>query len=231
MSDNWNNQHQEFHQPQDQHQGDFQGNYVQESHVQAAPVDAYQPHEQHQQDQQPPVHQDWQQPTDMPVQSHVDPHAERIAALEATIAELKSSISALQASHSASTVHEPVVAEAIDHVSADGVHGDAPVADDASAALPATEDDGVETQPAAQTVADTHGDRLVAIEQELAHLRTLVGAVAHSVSAIGADVKAHADLHAETRSIVDEQHQLMRGLNYIITSAIGTLTTAAKQPK
>lgn len=85
--------------------------------------------------------------------------------------------------------------------------------------------DAAEHTPAAD------GDKLAAIELELSHLRTLIGSVAHSVSEIGADVKAHADLHAETRAIVDEQHQLMRGLNYIITSAIGTLTSAAKQPK
>lgn len=67
-------------------------------------------------------------------------------------------------------------------------------------------------------------DKLAAIETELAALRELV-------TSIAGDVKSHADLHAETRAIVDEQHQLMRGLNYIITSAIGTLTSAAKQPK
>lgn len=78
--------------------------------------------------------------------------------------------------------------------------------------------DAAEHTPAAS------GDKLATIETELAALRELV-------TTIAGDVKSHADLHAETRAIVDEQHQLMRGLNYIITSAIGTLTSAAKQPK
>lgn len=75
------------------------------------------------------------------------------------------------------------------------------------------------------------GDKLVAIEAELASLRELVTSIAGNMSTIGADVKTHADLHAETRAIVDEQHQLMRGLNYIITTAIGTLTSATRPTK
>lgn len=228
MSDNWNNQHQEYHQPQDQHQGDFQGNFVQEPQIQTEPVDTHQPHDQH---------QDWQQPVETIVPPHVDPHAERIAALEATIAELKSTVDALHAGHAASTVHEPVAEGAIVHGTEGEIHHhaegavdhlvEADVVDAEAHAVDAT----AESHVAEASAADAHGDRLAAIEQELSHLRTLVGAVAHSVSEIGTDVKAHADLHAETRAVVDEQHQLLRGLNYIITSAIGTLTTAARQPK
>lgn len=94
----------------------------------------------------------------------------------------------------------------------------------------------VEPEPAeapaeAPIAVDPHADRLAAIETEISSIKTLIGAVAHNMSDLHADVKSNAELHAETRGIVDDQHQLVRGLNYIITSAIGTLTASAKTIK
>jgi hypothetical protein len=107
--------------------------------------------------------------------------------------------------------------------------------DDLKSSLQAPAAPAVELEPTPApteaTAADPHADRLAGIEQEISHIRTLIGAVAHTVSDLHTDVKANADLNAETRGIVDDQHQLMRGLNYIITSAIGTLTASAKSVK
>jgi len=126
----------------------------------------------------------------------------RLDAIEAALAEIRGEIEALKSAVQAPAVEAAETPEAIAAV--------------AEAPVPA---------------ADPHADRLASIETEIGHVKTLIGALAHTVATLHADVKSNADLHAETRAIVDEQHQLVRGLNYIITTAIGTLTAGAKQPK
>jgi hypothetical protein len=89
-----------------------------------------------------------------------------------------------------------------------------------------------EPEPVEAPVAtEAHADRLALIEAEIGSVKTHVIELAQAMADIHADVKSNAALHDETRGIVDEQHQLMRGLNYIITSAIGTLTASAKTVK
>ena len=132
----------------------------------------------------------------------------RLDAIEAAIAELRVGLAELKASQTVAHV-EP-------------------------AAVVAHETHHIDTAPA----HDLHADRLQAIEAALAEVKDSInGLTSHlatitsGISAVQSDVESHKVLHADTKALVDEQHDLMRGLNYIITSAIGSLTANAKAPK
>jgi hypothetical protein len=178
-----------------------------------------QQHQDHQ-DQYQPQQQHFETSAETPQELLTEPVAagvdsSRLEAIEAALHEMRGHIHEIKAALAA-----PAAVEI----------ADGPVAPETSEAVhePVANDEPTKVE---EPAVDTHGDRLAAIESELSSIKTLLGAVAHNLADIQSDVKSHTDLHAETKAIVDEQHQLMRGLNYIITSAIGTLTTAAKSGK
>lgn len=155
-----------------------------------------------------------QQPAE--AQGHEGPAAEpdpvltRLEAIEATLAELRSSIEELKA-HKAEAASQEEVVETT-----------------AEALLP--EPATVAGLSPAPAHAD-HGPRFDRLEVAIAELRDSLGQVNASITALTGDVAEHRTLHTTTQAMIDEQHNLMRGLNYIITAAIGTLTSAAKPGK
>ena len=122
----------------------------------------------------------------------------RLDAIEAAIQELRTGVSELREAHAA-------------HPAALVTEAPAPV--DPTPAAPAH---------------DAHADRLAGIEATLVEVKSSLAAISTALTALSGDVESHKALHADTKALVDEQHTLMRGLNYIITSAIGTLTANAK---
>ncbi|MDR3374997.1 MAG: hypothetical protein P4L98_14815 [Ancalomicrobiaceae bacterium] len=150
-----------------------------------------------------------------------DPILARLDAIDTSLAELRASIDELKAERAAAevVVVEPVVAA----VSV----AEAPVADETPADVAAAEP-VVVAEPA--PVID-HTPRFDTLEAAVAELSTRLGEVHAGVVALAGDVADHRNLHASTQAMIDEQHNLMRGLNYIITAAIGTLTAAAKPTK
>jgi len=211
MSDEWNNnQPHPDYQPQDQFQ--HQPEYHQPEHQHFEPT-SDQGH-----DQSP-------ESSAEPAPAAVGFDTARLEAIEAAlnelrghVHELKASIEARDVAHTAAEP-EPAVTEP------EVVAEPAPV--DPAPVESAIEEPTHVEEPA----VGIHDDRLASIETELATIRTLIGAVAHTLADVQSDVKSHTGLHAETKALVDDQQQLLRGLSYIITSAIGTLTASAKSVK
>ncbi len=198
MSDDWNQQNNDYHQNTGYHQDNqYQPHQDQPHQDHQGEQQNFQPHTDFQ-----PEHQSFEPAHEPVVQEPVvhapGPDLVRLDAVEAAIQELRNHIDEMKAALHAQAAAKTDVAE-----------------------------EHVET-PAA---TDPHADRLAAIEAEIGTVKAIVSDLAKSMTDVHADVKANAALHDETRGIVDEQHQLMRGLNYIITSAIGTLTASAKTVK
>jgi hypothetical protein len=142
-----------------------------------------------------------------------DPILARLDAIDASLADLRAGIDELKAAQ-AVVVVEPVVAVSV----ADAAPADVAAAEPVVVAKPAA-------------VAVDHSARFDALEAAVAELSASLGQVHAGVVALSGDVADHRTLHASTQAMIDEQHNLMRGLNYIITAAIGTLTAAAKPGK
>ncbi len=206
MSDDWNNNQQNQWHQNDQPQGHQDQPYHGDQGFQTY---------------QQPEHQQFE-PTHEP---HVETvaHEDQFGAAQAEPVVAAPSLELIRLDAIEAAIHE--LRAHIDDLKA-SLHAPAPVAHEHEAQaghVPETDH--------AQAVVQSDADRLSSIETEIKSIKALIGTVSHTVSDLHADVKSTADLHAETRGIVDEQHQLMRGLNYIITSAVGTLTASAKTIK
>ena len=231
MSDDWTNnqQHTEWQNPEPQPHQDH--GYQDPNHGNQFQTEqqTFQPHI-----EQPVFEADHQhaEPAHEPVVEAVaaapSPEMLRLDAIEASINELRAHMEELKASlHAPHAAEAEVTAEAAPVVEAEEAavveQVEAEHVEEAAAEAPA--------EAVAEAVVDHHAERLAAIETEIAEVKSLISKLYDTTAALHEDVKSNAARHAETQSIVDDQLQLSRGLNYIITSAIGTLTASAKSMK